>query len=86
MMPKKKVKEIIGDSTGIEAAQKLAEWFKKNHDYETYYSSPRCGRTFKQELESERRAALNCSDGLKNVKQRRIFHEEMQEKIKEGKQ
>lgn len=78
MMPKKKVKEIIGDSTGIEAAQKIAEWFQKNHDYEPYYPSPRCGRTFKQKLESERRAALNCSDGLKNVKQRRRFHEEMQ--------
>ena len=79
-MPKKKVKEIIGDSTGIEAAQKIAEWFEKNHDYnsEPYYPvSPRCGKTFRQQWEFERRAALNCSDGLKNVKQRRIFHKKM---------
>ena len=25
---KKKVKEIIGDSTGIDAARRIAEWFR----------------------------------------------------------
>jgi len=86
-MPKKKVKEIIGDSTGKEAAQKIVEWLKKNNNYEPYYFiPPRCGKTFKQELEIERMRALNCSDGPKNFKQRRIFHREMQEKIKEVEQ
>ena len=87
-MPKKKVKEIIGDSTGIAAAQKMAEWFKKNHDYEPYYPvSPRCGKTFRQQMEFERREALNCSDanGLNKHKERRRFHKKMQE-LKEMKQ
>lgn len=62
MMPKKKVKEIVGDSTGREAALKIHEWFQKNTKYEPYEVPPRCGKTFKQQLEFERRKALNCTD------------------------
>lgn len=84
---KKKLEEIIGDSTGVEAAQKIAEWFDKNNKYEPYYELPhRDSKTFRQQLEFERRRALNCSDGLKSSKQRKRFHKGMQEKIKEGKQ
>ena len=86
---KKKLEEIIGDSTGVEAAQKIHEWLKKNNNYEPYYYSipPRCGKTFKQELELERRKALNCSDsnGANKYKERRRLHKKMQE-LKEMKQ
>ena len=88
MMPKKKVKEIIEDSTGKEAALKIHEWLKKNNNYEPYYGlSPRCGKTFISELEIERREALNCSDanGLNKYKERRRLHKKMQE-LKEMKQ
>ena len=88
MMPKKKVKEIIGDSTGKEAALKIHEWLKKNNNYEPYYElPPRCGKTFISELEIERRKALNCSDsnGLNKHKERRRLHKKMQE-LKEIKQ
>lgn len=59
---KKKAKEIVGDSTGIEAAQKIAEWAMENSSYKVYETPGRCGKTFKQQLEFERRNALNCSD------------------------
>ena len=84
---KKKLEEIIGDSTGVEAAQKIAEWFQENTKYEHYEVPPRCGKTFKQELEFERRKALNCSDsnGANKYKERRRLHKKMQE-LKEMKQ
>ena len=59
---KKKVKDIVGDSTGKEAAKKLAEWLSDNQNYYYYCNPPRCGKTLKQELEWERRKALNCED------------------------
>ena len=33
----RKFKEIVGDSTGREAALKIAEWISKNSKYEYYY-------------------------------------------------
>ena len=62
MIPKKKVKEIVGDSIGREAALKIAEWATENSSYKVYETPRMYGKTFKQELEFERRRALNCSD------------------------
>ena len=59
MIPKKKVKEIVGDSTGREAALKIHEWLSNNVVYSTY---PAGGKSFAQKLELERRRALNCTD------------------------
>lgn len=37
---KKKLEEIIGDSTGLEAAKKVAEYYRKNHRYDYYDYGP----------------------------------------------
>ena len=57
---KKKVKVIVGDSTEIEATQKIAEWCKKNTNYEKYYAvPPRCGKSVLGEFMQK---GVNCSD------------------------
>ena len=60
---KKKVKEIVGDSTGMDAAQKITEWLDENTSYEEFYSIPPYGgkSKFSQEM-LKRRRALNCTD------------------------
>ena len=60
---KKKVKEIVGDSTRIDAAQKITEWLDENTSYEEFYSIPPYGgkSKFSQEM-LKRRRALNCTD------------------------
>ena len=61
---KKKAKEIVGDSTGREAALKIAEYYNKKSSYRAYGAYPRCGKTFIQQLEEERKKKLNCSDRI----------------------
>lgn len=56
---KKKAKEIVGDSTGIEAALKIHEYYNKKSSYRAYGASPRCGKSIFSEL---RQKNLNCSD------------------------
>ncbi|MBR2908857.1 MAG: hypothetical protein IKC11_00705 [Clostridia bacterium] len=56
---KKKVKEIVGDSTGREAALKIAEYYNKKSSYRAYGAYPRCGKSIISEL---RQKNLNCSD------------------------
>lgn len=52
------LEEIIGDSTGKEAREKIMEWVKKNYNYGKYYSPtlPRHGKSLAFEV-------LNCYDG-----------------------
>ena len=61
---KKKAKEIVGDSTGKEAALKILEYYNKKSSYRAYGTSPRCGKTIISQLEQERMKKLNCSDRI----------------------
>lgn len=63
------LEEIIGDSTGKKAREKIIEWVKKNYNYNKYYytpTPPRHGKTLANEV-------LNCYDGdnprIKNKKE-----------------
>ena len=60
----KKIKEIVGDSTGREAALKIAEYYNKKSSYRAYGTSPRCGKTWAMQLKEEKMRKLNCSDRI----------------------
>ena len=61
---KEKIKEIIGDSTGREAALKIAEWMCTNSKYDFYYHDD---NLLEKALQHERNYVLNCSDGIKDL-------------------
>lgn len=64
---KKKAKEIVGDSTGKEAALKIAEYYNKKNSY-IYGIPPRCGKTWAMQLKEERMRKLNCSGRMHKMR------------------
>lgn len=70
----KKVKEIVGDSTGKEAAEKIMKWLQENSNYGYYYLDGYSGKTLRGYLEYERMKSLNCEDErVTRIKKHRAF-------------
>lgn len=75
-----KLKEIIGDSTGKEAALKISDWLSKNAKY-NYYSFE--DNHLEKALQHERDYVLNCSDEVvpgsnkRASKMRQLTHEKV---------